>query len=134
MPFASSLHMLPFLCPFCPQSMTAQLDSNIMMKAFRSINMLRDSESLQFGKTMFCTTDNLLIFARSATGFESFVVVVNLGPHTAHTFKGDSCVGERENAELVFHSHNRDHKGTSLELSKAIAIGENEVLVLKFPA
>lgn len=114
--------------------MTAQMRDNIMMNAFKSVNKLRASESLQFGKTMFCRTDNLFIFARSATGFDSFVVVVNLGPAIAHKFKGDSCVGERENAELVFHSHNENHEDTKLELSKAIYVGENEVVVFKFPA
>ena len=114
--------------------MTAQLLDNTMMDAFKSINKLRSSESLQFGKTMFCTTDNLLIFARSAPGFESFVVAVNLGPATAHTFQGDKCMGERKTAELVFHSHNPDHKSTLLELGTAIGVEENEVLVFKFNA
>lgn len=114
--------------------MTAQLGDNKMMDSFKALNKLRSSESLQFGKTMFCSNGDLLIFARNAEGFESFVVVINLGGATAHMFMGDKCVGERDSAELVFHSHVMERANTQLNLNNAVSIGGDEVLVLKFAA
>ncbi|XP_076441951.1 amino acid transporter heavy chain SLC3A1-like [Babylonia areolata] len=116
-------------------SMTAQLRDHSVMKTFKSLTALRTTEdSLLFGHTMFCSTDNLLIFARHAPGFDSFLVVANLGPTTAHRFGSSECASGRKTGKLVFHSHNSEHEGKMLKLYKAIHIDEDEVLVLKLAA
>jgi len=115
------------------ESMTAQLRDNMLMNSFKQLNMLRKSESLQFGRTMFCSTGDLFVFARNAPGFESFVVVLNLGEETDHRFAGDQCFGEHASAELVYHSH-AGHEDTELQLGKAIHLNKNEALIFKFPA
>ena len=122
------------VCCVCPQSMTAQLGDNAMMDSFKELNKLQASESLQFGKTMFCSSGNLLIFARNAPGFESFVVVANLGPKTAHKFAGEACAGGQKEGEVVFHSHKEEHQDAKLKLEEAVTIGQNEVIVIKLPA
>lgn len=115
-------------------SLTAQLGDNRMMNSFKALGKLRNAESLQFGKTRFCSKDDLLIFSRHAPGFPSFVVIINLGQTTTHKFQGDDCVGDRATAELVFASHKSQHESSELKLGQAISVNENEVLVLKFPA
>lgn len=113
-------------------SMTAQLGDNNIMDSFKNLTKLRESESFQFGKTLFCSVDDLFMFSRMAPGFESFVVVINMGPPTSHTFKGGKCIGDREKATLAFHS-GREME-LSLNMAKSIRLGADEVHVYKFPA
>jgi len=114
-------------------SKTAQLGKDKMMDSFKALNELRQSESLQFGKTMFCSSGPLLIFARKAHRFDSFVVAINLdSSSTTHKFKGDACVGDRTTGELVFHSQKQEV--SEIDFTKSVRIGANEVLVFKLPA
>ncbi|XP_076463436.1 amino acid transporter heavy chain SLC3A1-like [Babylonia areolata] len=115
-------------------SLTAQLGDNKLMDSFKALNELRAAESLQFGKTRFCSKGDLFIFSRHAPGFPSFVVVVNLGRTTQHVFQGDDCVGDRAKADLKFISHNVEHQDSELELGLAISVEQNEVMVMQFPA
>lgn len=114
-------------------SMTAQLSKDTMVSSFKALFELRKKESIQFGKTMVCTSGDLLLISRRAEGFPSFLIIINLSAKTtAHNFQGEECTGGREGAEVVFHSHNPHHNTTPLELSKAISVGAGEVIVLKF--
>jgi hypothetical protein len=112
--------------------MTAQLGDNALMNSFKALNDLRNKESIQFGRTMFCSVGDLFIFARNAPGFPSFVVVLNMGEATAHRFSGDACFSGRTTAELVYHS--AEHEDHTLNLAQAIFIKKNEAMVLQFPA
>ncbi|PVD26607.1 hypothetical protein C0Q70_14284 [Pomacea canaliculata] len=115
-------------------TLTAQLSEsgNSLMSSFTQLMQLRSNESLQFGQTQFCTTDDLLIFSRHAKGFAPYMVVINMGKSaTAHSFVNDKCIGGKT-AEVVFHSHNEDHMSKIIDVEAAVAIGSGEVLVLKF--
>ncbi|KAL8589851.1 hypothetical protein ACOMHN_020854 [Nucella lapillus] len=112
---------------------TAQLRYNRMTTSFKFLNKLRASESLQFGETIFCSTDNLLMFTRHAPGFDLFLVVINLGQTTGYNFADCECVMGQKKAKLVFHSHSEKLQNTQLDMDRAIIVGKNEVLVLRFP-
>lgn len=105
------------------------------MSSFKALMKLRTQESLQFGNTYFCSTPDLLIFARHAPGFPFYVVIINLSSKpTAHNFMGDLCTFGKVSAEVVFHSRNSGHVEKTLDLQLSISVKDGEVLVLKFSA
>ena len=104
------------------------------MRVFVAMNKLRSAESFQFGETMFCSAGSLLIFARRAPGFDSYLVVCNFDAASAtHVFLDAPCIGEHTTATLAFHSDAR-YTDYEIDLKKAVELGGHDVVVFKMLA